>query len=318
MRGGHARIAAPPVAKPVNPFDGDTTDTQAGRIRIRPRGESRACLIQMVGPFPGETFALERGKEINVGRAPGCDIRLPSGDISRVHAKAKCSASGKVELIDLGSTNGTYVNGRRQLYRVMREGDKIQFGERSLFRFAFLDEVDEEFQTRLFGAPFLDRATSTQNRVRLEAALRDHWAKQETEVQDLVVLVMGIDGFDLIADLLGIAVRDYFLRELSWIVRRSLNGEATLFRAGTERFATVFTGIPREVVLQVAERVRMVVSTTRLTHKGDDMAFSLAVGVASRLIDRPGAPEELLGVAESRCRVASEAGGNRVEAAAAG
>lgn len=300
------------------PFDGDSTDTQAGRIRIRPRGESRACLIQMIGPFPGETIALERGKEITVGRAPGCDIRLPFGDISRVHAKAKCSASGKVEIIDLGSTNGTYVNGRRQLYRVLREGDKIQFGERSLFRFAFLDEVDDEFQTRLFGAPFLDPTTNTQNRGRLEATLRDAWARQESEGQDLVVLVMGIDGFDLIADLLGLAVRDYFLRELTWIVRRTLAGEATLFRAGTERFATLFRGVPREAVLQVAERLRMAVAVHRLTHQGDEMAFSLAVGVASRLSDRPGTPDEMLGIAESRCRQAGEAGGNRVEAATAG
>ena len=301
----------------MTPFDGDSTDMQAGRIRIRPRGESRACFIQMVGPFPGETFAIDRGKEIHVGRAPTCDIRLPSSDISRVHAKAKCSASGKVELIDLGSTNGTYVNGRRQLYRVMREGDKIQFGERSLFRFAFLDEVDEEFQTRLLGAPFLDRATSTQNRGRLECTLRESWNREDTAGQDLVVLVMGIDGFDLIADLLGLAVRDYFLRELSWIVRRSLAGESTLFRAGAERFATVFHGVPLDVVLQVAERVRMAVSITRLTHQGDYMAFSLAVGVSSRLSDRPSGPEEMLSLAEGRCRFATEAGGNRVEAAAA-
>jgi two-component system cell cycle response regulator len=299
-------------------FDGDSTETQSGRLRIRPRGESRACLIQMVGPFPGETIALERGKEITVGRAPGCDIRLPFGDVSRVHAKAKCSASGKVEIIDLGSTNGSYVNGRKQLYRVLREGDKIQFGEKTLFRFAFLDEVDEEFQTRLFGAPFLDRITSTQNRVRLEATLQEAWSRPDSAQQDLVVLVMGIDGFDLIADLLGIAVRDYFLRELSWIVRRSLAGEATLFRAGDERFATVFTGVPRDTVLAVAERLRMAVSVNRLTHQGDEMAFSLAVGACSRLSDAPGSPEEMLAIAESRCRHAAEAGGNRVQAVAAG
>ncbi len=296
------------------PFDGDSTDTQAGRHRIRPRGQSRACLIMMNGPFPGETFALERGREITVGRAPGCEVRLPHGDVSRVHAKAKCSESGKVELMDLGSTNGTYVNGRRQLYRVLRDGDKIQFGERTVFRFAFLDDVDDEFQTRLFGAPFLDAATTTQNRDRLEAAVREAHAAQLLAGQDLVVLVTCIDGFDLIADLLGIAVRDYFLRELSWIVRRTLAGEATLYRAGPDRFATLFPGHARETVLEVAERVRGTVASTRLTHHGDQMAFSVAVGVSALLADAPGTPEELLQLAETRCQRATEAGGNRVEA----
>lgn len=297
-------------------FDGDSTDTTAGRIRVRPRGDTRACLIRLTEPFPGETFALERGREITVGRGTGCEVRLPYTDVSRVHAKAKCSASGKVELMDLGSTNGTYVNGRRQLYRVLRDGDKIQFGEHSLFRFAFLDEVDEEFQTRLFGAPFLDQATTAQNRDRLVAALRQGRAGLTSPGQDLLVLVMCVDGFDLIGDMLGLAVRDWFLREVSWIVRRTLAGEATLYRAGADSFATVFAGVPRAAVLELAERVRFVVSSTRLTHEGDEMAFSLAFGVASLAADAPSSAEDLLGIAESRARLATATGGNRIEAAA--
>ena len=134
------------------PFDGDSTESRGGSVRIRPIGTGRACLIRMNGTFPGETYLIEPGAELVVGRGAGNDMRLPFPDISRLHARLKCSKSGKVELADLGSTNGTFVNGQKRLYRVLREGDKVQFGETSLFRFAFHDEVDEQFQSRLIGA----------------------------------------------------------------------------------------------------------------------------------------------------------------------
>jgi diguanylate cyclase (GGDEF)-like protein len=295
-------------------FDGERTDTHAAPLRIRPVGPGKPCLVMLVGDFPGETWLLQPGTELSVGRGAGNEIRLPHGDVSRVHARLKCSASGKVDLIDLGSTNGTWVNGRRQLYRVLREGDKIQFGERTVFRFSFHDDLDEEFQRKLLGTPFLDRATALLTGERLLPMLRER--REKAQVPEAVaVVVMGIDGFDLLEELLGQAVRDYFLRELTWIIRKSFSGEGTLYRVGPETFATLLFGLSPGKAIETAERIRKVVAGTRITHRGDQMVFSLAVGIACA---GPGeAPElaELLARAADRCRQARTAGGDRVLAA---
>jgi diguanylate cyclase (GGDEF)-like protein len=300
---------------PSEPFDGDSTASRGGQIRIRPVGKSRACLIMMTGAFPGETYLLEPNAELVIGRAPGCDIRIRGSDVSRVHAKVQSSASGRVEMIDLGSTNGTFVNGKRQLYRVLREGDKIQFGEKTVFRFAFHDEVDEEFQARLLGVPFLDRVTCTLNQDRLLAALRDA-CDQAGDTGDVSVVVMAVDGLALLEELLGYAVRDYFLRELSWVIRKSVAGEAALYRVGVGAFASVLPGADLRAAVAAADRMRQAVACARLSHQGDQMCFSLGVGVSSRRPDGPPAPDALLALAEARCRHAAAEGGDRVETAA--
>ena len=299
------------------PFDGDSTDSRAGRIRIRPVGTGRACLIRMSGSFLGETFLIEPGTELVVGRGAGNDMRLPFPDVSRVHARLTCSRSGKVELSDLGSTNGTFVNGQKRLYRVLREGDKIQFGETSLFRFAFHDEVDEEFQTRLFGTPLLDRVSNTLTRDRLIQVLSEAHAAATASGGDLALIVLGIDGFDLLEDFLGVAVRDYFLREISWRVRKAVSGEATLYRVAAGSFATLLPGASRAQAMGLAERMRAAVANARLPHEGDEMAFSMAVGACFLGEDAPSGSDAMLALAESRCRLAMEAGGDRVVAAEA-
>jgi hypothetical protein len=62
-----------------------------------------------------------------VGRSRKCDLRLPGTDASRRHAEISGSAQG-FTLLDLGSTNGTYVNGQRVRECVLQPGDQIEIG----------------------------------------------------------------------------------------------------------------------------------------------------------------------------------------------
>lgn len=70
-----------------------------------------------------------------VGRGAECELVLDSHQVSRVHAIIE-AMDGAFRLIDEGSRNGTYVNGRRvRQAQELREGDVIRFGDRE-FRFA--------------------------------------------------------------------------------------------------------------------------------------------------------------------------------------
>jgi predicted component of type VI protein secretion system len=63
-----------------------------------------------------------------IGRAPECDICIDSRGISRRHARLRPLEYG-VEIEDLKSTNGTYLNGQRVTVAVARSGDEIAFDE---------------------------------------------------------------------------------------------------------------------------------------------------------------------------------------------
>jgi predicted component of type VI protein secretion system len=73
----------------------------------------------------GRTCPVRDG--LTLGRVSGCDVVLQDGKASRRHAKIVVEA-GVVELEDLGSSNGTLLNGKPVTRRVLRGGDEIQIG----------------------------------------------------------------------------------------------------------------------------------------------------------------------------------------------
>jgi hypothetical protein len=63
-----------------------------------------------------------------VGRAPECDIFLDSAGVSRLHARLRPRDYG-VEIEDLGSSNGSFLNGQRVGVGIARVGDEIAFDQ---------------------------------------------------------------------------------------------------------------------------------------------------------------------------------------------
>jgi pSer/pThr/pTyr-binding forkhead associated (FHA) protein len=71
------------------------------------------------------------GAVVQIGRAPGCDIVLDDRNVSRRHAEIR-RRGPVVVLIDLDSTNGTIVNGRRVREHPLADGDRITLGNSRL------------------------------------------------------------------------------------------------------------------------------------------------------------------------------------------
>jgi hypothetical protein len=88
---------------------------------------SAMSLVVQRGPQAGQTFTLHGG--INtIGRAPGNDVLLSEGSVSRSHARIVVQPEG-VRIEDLGSTSGTLVNGQRVTGPTwLRSGDTVQVG----------------------------------------------------------------------------------------------------------------------------------------------------------------------------------------------
>ena len=79
---------------------------------------------QVEMPF---TFRMLPGKVKTIGRASGADFIVDAGMVSRVHCRLSADAVG-VEVIDLDSTNGTYVNGLRVERALLKNGDQLGIG----------------------------------------------------------------------------------------------------------------------------------------------------------------------------------------------
>ena len=65
--------------------------------------------------------------EVTIGRVQGNDIVLPKGNVSKRHARIVLK-DGKFIIVDLKSTNGTYVNGKRVHRAELQTGDRLRVG----------------------------------------------------------------------------------------------------------------------------------------------------------------------------------------------
>jgi predicted component of type VI protein secretion system len=95
---------------------------------------SQFQLIMRQGPTPGAIFTLE-GDQLNIGRDSTNEVTINDAEISRRHARLTFQG-GKYVLEDLGSTNGTFVNGQRLAGpRVLKAGEVVSFGEQIVLVF---------------------------------------------------------------------------------------------------------------------------------------------------------------------------------------
>ncbi|MDX3645965.1 FHA domain-containing protein, partial [Streptomyces sp. MB09-02B] len=74
--------------------------------------EAAAQLHVVAGPDAGGVHLLHGGK-IHIGRSADADVPLDDPDVSRLHCAVTLSADGRVSVVDLGSTNGTTLDGTR-------------------------------------------------------------------------------------------------------------------------------------------------------------------------------------------------------------
>ncbi|HTM04200.1 MAG TPA: FHA domain-containing protein [Vicinamibacterales bacterium] len=77
---------------------------------------------------PEQTFRILPGGVKTLGRATGADFIVDAALISRVHCRLTASNDGRLEVCDLESTNGTFVNGARIEATTLTPGDRVQVG----------------------------------------------------------------------------------------------------------------------------------------------------------------------------------------------
>jgi pSer/pThr/pTyr-binding forkhead associated (FHA) protein len=78
-----------------------------------------------------QTFRLPAGDIKTVGRAPRADFILDAPLVSRLHCRLTASGD-RLEVLDLGSTNGTFVNDRRIKQATLTPGDHVGVGRVTL------------------------------------------------------------------------------------------------------------------------------------------------------------------------------------------
>lgn len=156
-----------------------------------------------------------------------------------------------------------------------------------------------------------DSLTNTSNRYSLEENLKRAIAKAKRGEESYLVLI-DVDNFKLVNDILGYAAGDEFLIILAKILSSNLREGDFLARLGGDEFAILLEGVTVEETGLVAEELRRLVNDSELCLLIHKHCFNLTISLGVVVIDGTLNSQQLLSHADSALYTAKEKGRNRV------
>lgn len=239
----------------------------------------RAYLIVLAGRDVGRMYKLEQGPTV-IGRSHTSAIRLNDDSISREHATISLSGSS-VYIEDLGSANGTVVNGDTIVGHELRDGDKIRLGETTILKFTYHDRLDESFQRKMYDAALRDPLTKVFNKKYFLDSLSAEVAYAKRHDSPLSLLIFDLDHFKRVNDTYGHVVGDQVLVDVAQMVQQMLRSEDIFARYGGEEFAIICRGIELSDAGIVGERIRAGIEGGTFVFEDQRLRVTVSLGVAA-------------------------------------
>ena len=274
--------------------------------------EQDACLIIIRGSPQGHRFFLTQN-EMTIGRDASADLTVNDQSISRKHAKI-VKANGKVEITDLGSSNGTFVNDKKVVKDstvVLAKEDMVKLGN-SILKFLPAGELEILFYGNLGSAAHTDAMTKIYNKGYLLEALDAEFKRAKSLHTDLALLFFDLDHFKKVNDTFGHDAGDYVLKEFSQLIRTGhLRPKDIFARYGGEEFVVLLGNTNIKDAADIAERIRAAVASHPFIYEGKRIPVTTSMGVSEVRADVESSAT-LLKAADKALYEAKGAGRNKV------
>jgi two-component system cell cycle response regulator len=283
----------------------------ADETRSRPPGDAPlggdACLVFVEGAAVlGLRVPLV--EDVVLGRDPGCAVPLLSDDVSRRHARISADADGHL-LVDLDSTNGTWVNGSAVRVHRLRAGDRVRLGA-FVARYVAAGDPEGRQLADLAAASRRDPLTALPNRRAFDEDLAREAARAARSGAPLAVVVLDIDRFKAVNDTHGHAAGDAVLQAVATRAAGAIRAGDLLARLGGEEFGILLPGADLARAVDAAERIRAALAALPVEAAGRALPITASFGCAALAPGEP--PHALVARADARLYEAKRDGRNRV------
>ncbi|MCG3174766.1 MAG: hypothetical protein GMKNLPBB_03046 [Myxococcota bacterium] len=296
------------------PID-DKTVIRARIDLVKPReerAEQKAVLTVLQGPLVGQSYALD-GEQMTIGRTEPAEVIISDDGVSRRHALIQRLQSGKFQITDMNSTNGTYVNGALVETAVLKNGDKLQIGDNVMLKFSFQDEIEEQFQRKLYENATRDGLTRVYNKKFFQDRFGEEFMFALRHKTPMSLMLFDLDHFKKVNDTWGHPCGDYVLQTVAKIVGDALRKEDVMARVGGEEFAVLMRGIQLREGAAAANRMRRLVEKYPFVWEDKPLKITMSAGVAGMDLGRFETPESMIQYADDALYCAKKLGRNRVE-----
>ena len=224
--------------------------------------------------------------ETIIGRTAGADVVIPESSVSRQHAVIRRAAPGAddFEVVDLGSTNGTFVGGERVERLTLKPGSEVTIGGRIL-KFEMVNKTDVACQSRIVQMIHVDEATGLLTKRSWLRALETELVRTERFKHPVSVLMMDLDHFKLVNDTYGRMVGSHCLSEVGALIRETTRVTDVSGRYGGEEFVSFLPETDTAAALMVAERIREALAARTFEFGATTYQVRMSSGVATFPVD---------------------------------
>ena len=292
-------------------FDQETINRELQKAKEQP-----ACLILIRGTPQGHRYFITQDEMI-IGRDPATDISIPDPSISKKHAKITREGS-VIKLEDLGSSNGTVINGKKlepgHVAKLAKE-DMIKLGN-SIVKYLPEGEIEIIFYGNLNAAANTDPMTKTFNKGYFLEAIDAEVKRAKALSSPLPLIFFDLDHFKKVNDTYGHEGGDFVLKEFSQLLKGLgiIKPKDIFARYGGEEFCLLMPGTPLAEAASYAETIRGKVQMHPFLYEGKRIPITTSLGVAELKSDMETAAD-LVKAADKLLYESKASGRNRVTVA---
>lgn len=311
--GGHAELrrSSTPAASSRHPRPGPLVEGENNASSAARLARTRVVLLELQGAEPGAVFSIAEAST-TIGRKGSAGAILGDATVSWEHARINLEADGAY-LEDLGSRNGTLVNGRSVRARQhLADGDYLTLGGGTVLKYSLMDELEERSLRTLFQLTLRDPLTHLYNRRYFDERLLAEFAFAQRYHSQLALLLIDIDHFKHFNDTYGHQVGDVVLRLVTSSIQKMMRPEDVLSRYGGEEFVVIARGTSLRNVHILGDRLCQQIRSLVLGLPEQGLGVTVSIGAS---FIGPGTPcesaEELLRSADQALFEAKAAGRDR-------
>lgn len=272
--------------------------------------EMGVCLVLIEG-FPlGKKFPLIP-PQVRLGRGKKSDLTIDDKSISNLHAEFQFK-EGRVFVIDLKSTNGTFVNDHRIGRPIeLKEGDLIRIGT-TIFKFLPEGNIENIYHEKMRDLATVDNLTGVYNKKFIVDNLTSEFHRCKSLGMPLSLMMFDIDFFKQINDQYGHLTGDYTLKKICVLLKdKVLRTEDVFGRYGGEEFMVILPETSLQKACEIADRLRTTVERYVYEYETHQFKVTISLGV-SELDMITQSPQDLIKKADAALYKAKNSGRNQV------
>lgn len=282
--------------------------------RVEGPGPKRAYILFLSGPLVGKLHMLAQGKTV-MGRSREASLVVSDNRVSRQHLEIDV-AGDRAIIRDLGSTNGTFVNGQKVAEHRLVDGDKVQISSVTIFKYALQDHTENVFHKELYKMAVTDPVTALYNKRYFLERLKEEFSHARRASAPLALIMIDIDFFKRVNDTHGHLAGDMVLHQVSQVLKGIVRTEDLLCRYGGEEFSVLLRDADAASAAALAERMRAQVAGSAFSFEGTAIPVTISLGVAALTPQQPKPdPDALIQSADQALYASKQGGRNRVTTA---